>query len=93
MIRLTFEKGVQEKAVCVCTDSDISFRMNQAPFENRGIRFSGSALLFDGYSVWFEDAGERLKRKGDFSVSFLLAPYGYSDRGDGGKARTGQERL
>ena len=83
MIRLTFEKGVQEKAVCVCTDSDISFRMNQAPFENRGIRFSGSALLFDGYSVWFEDAGERLKRKGDFSVSFLLAPYGYSDRGDG----------
>lgn len=83
MIRLTFEKDVQEKAVCVCADSAINFRMNQVPFENRGIRFSGSALLFDGYSVWFEDAGERLKGKGDFSISFLFAPYGYSSRGDG----------
>ncbi len=83
MIRLTFEKDVHEKAVCAGTDREINFTMNQAPFENRRIRFSGRALLFDGYSVWFEEAGERLKRKGDFSVSFLLAPYGYSGRGDG----------
>lgn len=67
MIRLTFEKDVHEKAVCAGTDREINFTMNQAPFENRRIRFSGRALLFDGYSVWFEEAGERLKRKGDFS--------------------------
>ncbi len=83
MIRLTFEKDVREKAVCAGTDREINFTMDQAPFENRRIRFSGRALLFDGYSVWFEEAGERLKRKGDFSISFLLAPYGYSGRGDG----------
>ncbi|HJC14363.1 MAG TPA: hypothetical protein H9705_00855 [Candidatus Fusicatenibacter intestinigallinarum] len=41
------------------------------------------ALLFDGYSIWYEDQGAWFRQLEDFSVSFQIAPLGYSDQGDG----------
>lgn len=68
---------------CRNTGGELSFRLNQLPFENRECRFYEEALLFDGYSIWFLNQGDAFKRKGGFSLSFYLAPLGYSDRGDG----------
>lgn len=83
MVRIIFNEDIQKQAVCKSTDSAVIFKMNGEPFRNRKFRFCGKALLFDGYSVWFEDMGEGLKPENDFSISFLAAPLGYSSRGDG----------
>lgn len=83
MIRIGFQKNAEGEAVCNSTGDGIRFDMNPLPFENRGHRFYGDALLFDGYSIWFEDEGDAFRREGNFTVSFYLAPLGYSDQGDG----------
>lgn len=83
MIRITFEKDTGRGAVCTAAGRGCSFVMNREPFEHRECRFYGDALLFDGYSVWFEGEGEDFKPEGDFTLSMIAAPVGYSDRGDG----------
>ncbi len=98
MIRLTFEKGMQKEAVCVAADAAktgeqkeadrrretaVRFCLNREPFANRMCRFYEKALLFDGYSVWFSDTGEGWKPGKDFSVTFWIAPMGWSGHGDG----------
>ena len=83
MVRLKFEKGIGEEAVCKSTDNRIHFVMNREPFQHRKCLFYEEALLFDGYSVWFEDTGSGLCFEKDFSLSFFLAPFGYSSKGDG----------
>lgn len=83
MIQITFEKDRENQAALCSADGNIDFRMNGDPFENRAYRFAEDALLFDGYSIWFWEDGERLKTLRDFAVSLVIAPLGYSDRGDG----------
>lgn len=83
MIRMTFEKDREHKVVCRSTDEHVRFMMNQEIFENREYRFGKNSFLFDGYSIWFKDEGVRLRGLEDFSLSFSLAPIGYSEQGDG----------
>lgn len=95
MIRLAFAKEAQKDAVCVAEgilgdgelgkpeEKKICFALNQKPFAGRVCRFYDKALLFDGYSVWFADAGEGWKPAKDFSMTFWIAPMGWSDHGDG----------
>ncbi len=95
MIRLAFAKEAQKDAVCVSEGilgdgelgkpegKKICFALNQKPFAGRVCRFYDKALLFDGYSVWFADAGEGWKPAKDFSMTFWIAPMGWSDHGDG----------
>ena len=40
------------------------------------------ALLFDGYSIWYEDHGAWFRQLEEFSVSFQIAALGYSDQGE-----------
>lgn len=83
MIRVTFEEDTKANVLCKSTDENMHFIMNQDHFENRECRFAGTSLLFDGYSIWFKEDGDPLKKSEGFSLSFLFAPYGYSDQGDG----------
>lgn len=83
MIRITFKENTRENALCTSTDEAFHFTMNQDHFENRECRFAESALLFDGYSIWFKGEGDLFRNSRGFSLSFLFAPYGYSDQGDG----------
>lgn len=83
MIQITFEKDKENKAVCCSTDERTEFKMNTDCFANRAYRFEEDSLLFDGYSIWFRENGEGFRGLQDFAVSFVIAPLGYSDRGDG----------
>lgn len=83
MIQLTFEKDQENRAVLSSKGGNIDFGMNREHFENRAYRFTENSLLFDGYSIWFWEKGEGFRRLRDFAVSFIIAPFGYSDRGDG----------
>lgn len=83
MIRITFEKKERGAVACVSTDPRTEFVLNREPFENRECRFYERALLFDGYSVWFSGEAGWLRKTEGFSASFLLAPLGWSDQGDG----------
>lgn len=69
--------------ICRSTDPDMEFLMNQEKFENRERRFCQEALLFDGYSVWFKNEGNYFRTWNGFSMSFIAAPIGYADQGDG----------
>lgn len=83
MIQITFEKEKENRAVCKSTDEKTEFKMNTDRFANRACRFEEDSLLFDGYSIWFQENGERFRKLQDFAVSLVIAPLGYSDRGDG----------
>ncbi len=92
MVRMKFEKGAGEGAVCKSTDNRTDFVMNREPFQHRKYLFYEEALLFDGYSVWFEDSRSALCFERDFSIRFFLAPFGYSSGGDGLFSRFDRER-
>lgn len=83
MIQIRFEKGRDNEIVCHSTDQIVEFLMNQEKFENREQRFCREALLFDGYSVWFKNAGNYFRTWNDFSLTFIAAPISYADQGDG----------
>lgn len=83
MIRISFEKDRDNGMICRSTDPDMEFLMNQEKFENRERRFCQEALLFDGYSVWFKNEGNYFRTWNGFSMSFIAAPIGYADQGDG----------
>jgi len=83
MVQMTFEKSENNEIVCNSTDKRINFALNQEKFENRECRFYRDSLLFDGYSVWFEEKGDFCRKLNDFTISFLAAPIGYASQGDG----------
>ncbi|MDO4331319.1 MAG: glycoside hydrolase family 32 protein [Eubacteriales bacterium] len=83
MIQITFEKDEKNRAVLRSTEEKTGFVINEESFENRSWRFMEDALLFDGYSIWFSEEAGRWKTREDFAVSLVIAPLGYSDRGDG----------
>lgn len=83
MIQISFEKDRDNEIVCHSTDQNVEFLMNQEKFENRERRFCQEALLFDGYSVWFKNEGNYFRTWNGFSMSFIAAPIGYADQGDG----------
>lgn len=83
MIQITFENEAKKGVLCRSAEKEICFAMNADPFENRECRFYENALLFDGYSIWFEGGLEKLQEYNGFSISIYFAPLGYSDQGDG----------
>ena len=83
MIQITFKEDSHAQAVANSTGEQIHFELHTDGFENQAFRFMEDALLFDGYSIWYEDQGAWFRQLEDFSVSFQIAPLGYSDQGDG----------
>ena len=96
MMRITFhEKNVrraeksaacgQESIYAGCDDSGkIRYLLNDGSlYENRSCVLKDGVFQFDGYSTWFEEAGENRRPQGDFTLSLFLAPQEYSDEGDG----------
>lgn len=83
MVQLVFQQCEGDSVVCRSEESGVSFAMNPDFYENRECRFKDEALLFDGYSIWFQNDGEAFRGLGDFAVSFQFAPQGYSTHGDG----------
>lgn len=96
MMRITFhEKNVrraeksaacgQESIYAGCDGSGkIRYLLNDGSlYENRSCVLKDGVFQFDGYSTWFEEAGENRRPQGDFTLSLFLAPQEYSDEGDG----------
>lgn len=83
MIQLTFKNGTKKNALCQSTDKENQFIMNQDFFENRECGLIEDALLFDGYSIWFQGKLKEMQKDGGFSFVLYFAPLGYSDQGDG----------
>ncbi len=83
MVQITFEKDKSNKVACSSTDKRIDFVLNREEFPHREYRFFKNALLFDGYSVWFEEKGDFFREQEDFTISFFAAPIGYAGGGDG----------
>jgi hypothetical protein len=74
MVQITFKND---------SSKNLDFTMNPDIFEHRECRFCDDALLFDGYSIWFEGKGEFIRSTKNFSISIFYAPEGYSLQGDG----------
>lgn len=83
MIQITFHEDSDARAAAGSTENKIHFELQTNGFENQTFCFAKDALLFDGYSIWYEDRGTWFRQLEDFSVSFQIAPLGYSDQGDG----------
>lgn len=83
MIRIAFKKDMEKHVICSSADNNIHFVMNQDAFENREYRFCEEAFLFDGYSIWFKNHGSLFNEMENFTLSFVFAPLGYSEQGDG----------
>lgn len=58
MIQITFKKGGHTQTVASSTEEGIHFKLDTDGFKNQAFRFVEDALLFDGYSIWYEDRGE-----------------------------------